>query len=63
MCCDHLAFLKALQNCRDASDPRDRRETELQRGSRRIIAVFVLKQWRTIRAAFIRYRGAASATQ
>ena len=62
MCCNNLAYLEALKNRREASDPWHRRETELQRGSRRIIAAFVLKQWRTMRAAFIRRRGAASAT-
>ena len=63
MCRGHLAFLEALRNPGDANDHRDRRETGPRPGSRRIIAAFVLRRWRTIRAASIEHRGAAFATQ
>lgn len=63
MCRGHLAFLEALRNPGDANDHRDRRETGPRPGSWRIIAAFVLRRWRTIRAASIEHRGAAFATQ
>jgi hypothetical protein len=53
MCCNNLAFLKALQSCGRASDDRERREmTELRKAARRGVAAFFMIQvsrlWRTV---------------
>jgi len=46
MCCNNLAFLKALQSCGRASDDRERREmTELRKGARRGVDEDRTKHW------------------
>ncbi len=53
MCCNNLAFLKALQSCEHAADDRERREmTELRKAARRGVTAFLMIQvgrsWRTV---------------
>ena len=53
MCCNNLAFLKALQICGHAADDRERQETtELRKAARRGVAAFLVIQvgrlWRTV---------------
>ena len=53
MCCNNLAFLKALQSCEHAADDREWREMiELRKSARWGVAAFLMVQvgqlWRTV---------------
>jgi hypothetical protein len=60
MCCNSWAFLTALQNHWDASDPRYRREIQTRRGSQGLVTTFLPKQWRDLLGSVTR-RGSRKA--
>ncbi len=57
MCCSHWSFLEALQKRWDAADSRHRRDTELRRMSRRMVAKFFVKQLHSLWRAVLKRRG------